>query len=288
VSIRVMTAVWDHADASGGELVVLLAMADWADDEGRKCFPKQVTLAKKARMTDRGVRKCLASLVEKGYIERIGRLGGGPVEWAVHPHPVPSAVTSEQSSDRNPSAGQIGTPVPTDPSLDPPCRDISIEISPSSASTEPSRPTSEQRESNVKSIPAGSCMSNDKGSMGGRDALAAPGASVLCDRLAKRMRQRDPKAKTAERSTRWLEAADRLMRIDGREFEEAMKVLEFSQADQFWQTVILSMPKFREKYGALRAKWLNTQVRSAAAAQPQATVAELMAAYERPRTRTGV
>jgi hypothetical protein len=59
MSIRVMTAVWDHADVSGGDLLVLLAMADWADDDGRRCFPTQGTLAAKSRMTDRNLRYCL-------------------------------------------------------------------------------------------------------------------------------------------------------------------------------------------------------------------------------------
>jgi hypothetical protein len=39
MSIRVMTAVWDHADVSGGDLLVLLAMADFAADDGGRSTP---------------------------------------------------------------------------------------------------------------------------------------------------------------------------------------------------------------------------------------------------------
>jgi hypothetical protein len=154
VSIRLIAAVWDQADAAGGELLVLLAMADWANDEGRRCFPTQDALARKARMTDRGVRKCLDRLVEKGYIERIGRLGGGPVEWAVHPRP-------EHRSDRNPSSGQTGTPVPTEPLGIHQEKDVSNETSSSSALAKPSRPTSKTADSNDKRmVPPGSCAVN--------------------------------------------------------------------------------------------------------------------------------
>jgi hypothetical protein len=155
VSIRLIAAVWDQADAAAGELLVLLAMADWANDEGRRCFPTQDALARKARMTDRGVRKCLDRLVEKGYIERIGRLGGGPVEWAVHPRP-------EHRSDRNPSSGQTGTPVPTEPLGIHQEKDVSNETSSSGALAEPSRPTSKTAESNGKTGSTGSCAINDK------------------------------------------------------------------------------------------------------------------------------
>jgi len=34
MSIRVMTAVWDHSPYESGELLVLLALADWADEPG--------------------------------------------------------------------------------------------------------------------------------------------------------------------------------------------------------------------------------------------------------------
>src|SRR6201994_4267661 len=54
MSIRVMTAVWDHTPYEGGELLVLLALADWADDQGR-CWPSVPAIAQKARMKERQV-----------------------------------------------------------------------------------------------------------------------------------------------------------------------------------------------------------------------------------------
>lgn len=113
-----------------------------------------------------------------------------------------------------------------------------------------------------------------------------PHVVALCNRLAGLVRERDPKAKVAPDSVRWLDAAEKLMRIDERPFEEAMAVLEWSQADPFWSAQILSMPNFRKHYPQLRAKWAIR--RAGAAAAPQASVADLVAAYERPRSRTGI
>jgi hypothetical protein len=52
----------------------------------------------------------------------------------------------------------------------------------------------------------------------------------------------------------WEQTADRLLRIDERPLDEAKAVLAFSQADSFWASNILSMPKFRAQYDQLRLK----------------------------------
>jgi hypothetical protein len=156
MSIRVMTAVWDHADVSGGDLLVLLAMADWADDDGRKCFPTQGTLAAKSRMTDRNLRYCLLKLESAGYISQVGRRQGGVVEWRVDPDP-------ENIAARNSASGGVGSGLPTDPSGIHQEKDVSNETSSSDALAEPSRPTSQTADLNGNGmVPPGDCMINDK------------------------------------------------------------------------------------------------------------------------------
>jgi len=63
MSIGVMTAVWKHANYSGGALLTLLALADFSSDEGYS-FPSIPTLAQKTRMTERGVRQILIDLTQ--------------------------------------------------------------------------------------------------------------------------------------------------------------------------------------------------------------------------------
>ncbi len=131
----------------------------------------------------------------------------------------------------------------------------------------------------------------DKGETRARELRKANGVVALCDRLAELMRANDPKAKVAPASVAWMGAAEKLMRLDERHFEEAMAVLEFSQRDEFWKTVILSMPTFRKQYAKLRARWVQGAKAHpgwASAAAAPASTAELMAAYGKPRTRTGV
>lgn len=62
-----MSHVWEHSQAKDGELLVLLALADFATEEGM-AWPKMDTLARKARLTERGVQKALARLEKMGEI----------------------------------------------------------------------------------------------------------------------------------------------------------------------------------------------------------------------------
>jgi hypothetical protein len=105
----------------------------------------------------------------------------------------------------------------------------------------------------------------------------------------------DPKAKVEPESKRWLDSARLLVDTDGRHFEEALAVLEWSQRDEFERTVVLSMPKFRKRYPQLRLKWMQQAHRAALPPQSQwsaaaapASTADLLAAYEKPRSRTGL
>lgn len=53
-----------------GTLLVLLAMADWANDDGGHIFPRIETLAKKARLSERGTQYALARLKRDGTLEQ--------------------------------------------------------------------------------------------------------------------------------------------------------------------------------------------------------------------------
>lgn len=68
MSIAVMSAVWAHSSAKGGDLLVLLAIADFAHDNG-VAFPSVPTLAKKSRLSDRQVTSILKRLHSHGELE---------------------------------------------------------------------------------------------------------------------------------------------------------------------------------------------------------------------------
>lgn len=69
-----MSRVWDSADCESTELIVLLAMADFARDNG-DCWPSLSTLASKARISVRQVRRIIRTLEEKGYVRTEERPG---------------------------------------------------------------------------------------------------------------------------------------------------------------------------------------------------------------------
>lgn len=77
MSIKVTTAVWDSGLYAGNSLLVLLAMADWANDEGASVFPSVARLAAKARISERAVQYILRTLEADGLIECTGNPAGG-------------------------------------------------------------------------------------------------------------------------------------------------------------------------------------------------------------------
>jgi len=75
MSIIITTAMWRFSAYRGVKLIVLLALADWADDEG-VCWPSILRIAEKARVTERGAQKIMRHLLEDGVIDLIEPGGG--------------------------------------------------------------------------------------------------------------------------------------------------------------------------------------------------------------------
>lgn len=67
MSIKIMSKVWDIEGIDSSECLVLIALADHADDQGR-CYPSIARLSKRTKLSDRGVQKVISRLIEKGFI----------------------------------------------------------------------------------------------------------------------------------------------------------------------------------------------------------------------------
>lgn len=81
-----MAQIWDEADdLQGSRLLVMLALADWANDGGY-CWPSSEALAQKARMSRATVFRVLADLEQAGYVERQVRPGHSTM-YRVVPRP---------------------------------------------------------------------------------------------------------------------------------------------------------------------------------------------------------
>src|SRR5690606_878651 len=68
VSIKAMSLVWDHSQQKGSGLILLLAVADYAN-ENNQAWPSISTLAAKIRMSDRNTQILLRKIVDSGELE---------------------------------------------------------------------------------------------------------------------------------------------------------------------------------------------------------------------------
>lgn len=110
MSIKLMTAVWEREDLSATHKLVLLALADWANDEGL-CWPSINRLAVKASLTTRGIQKSIRALEQMGFVRREEVVGKGNRYWLVIPvnHVHPCTTFTPPLNDIHP------TPEPRSP-----------------------------------------------------------------------------------------------------------------------------------------------------------------------------
>ena len=62
-----MSAIWENETLSPSERLVMLSLADHADDDGA-CYPSISRISKRTGMTDRGVQKVIARLTDEGFL----------------------------------------------------------------------------------------------------------------------------------------------------------------------------------------------------------------------------
>jgi hypothetical protein len=83
VSVKLMSIVWE-IDLPPGEKLVLLALADQANDEGRQCWPSVATIARKSGQGERTVRRALDHLEKADHLTRDHR-DGNSTQYHIHP-----------------------------------------------------------------------------------------------------------------------------------------------------------------------------------------------------------
>ena len=71
---QISRALYGPREIKGSNLLVLIALAENADDEGY-CFPSVARIARKARVTERQVRRATAWLRARGYLVRAVKEG---------------------------------------------------------------------------------------------------------------------------------------------------------------------------------------------------------------------
>ena len=119
MSIRVMTQVWDSGQYNGSKLLLLLALADFAHDDGGNVYPSVDTLAQKTRCDRRTVQRNLRQLEGEGTITLVRpATRHGPAEYQLGAafcrpsecqgrHPVPLGAASDPNQGRRDAAQTV-------------------------------------------------------------------------------------------------------------------------------------------------------------------------------------
>lgn len=229
--------IWENSRASNGSLIVLLAIADEIG-EGESVEMKIGDLARKCRLSDKGVRRAVKDLESLGELSVESRPGGSsryalsltPVKMT---GPTPVKMTGPQTdpgqNDRTPTPVKMTGP-PGKPQVN----------------RGPVKMTGVEKPNMLLTV-TGSTLIQVK------DVPAKPprdDAERLCVHLADRIEANG--CKRPEISKKWLDAARLLIDKDGRTEEQVHAAIDWCQDDEFWRANILSMPKLREKYDQLR------------------------------------
>ena len=109
MSIEVISRVWRKYPGGGAKLLTMLALADWASDDGGNIFPSIKTLAYKIRMSERQTRRVLRELETEGFIKNLTPENvGGPGKSNRYQIEIltlsncPGPKINPDKSDRNP------------------------------------------------------------------------------------------------------------------------------------------------------------------------------------------
>ena len=98
MSIKVMNYVWENSQQKGSSLLLLLAIADHAHDDGTGAYPSIESLANKTRMSVRNTQYALRRLEAAGELSV--SLKAGPKDVNVYCIPLPMMVQSLQVQER--------------------------------------------------------------------------------------------------------------------------------------------------------------------------------------------
>lgn len=106
MSIKAQTHVWE-SDLSRPQMLVLLAMADWADDHGEGVYPSVNRVAWKTGYEPRQIRRILAQLRKAGLLIRVrAPENGRGVEYTIALHQLPKKESFKDWLARHKAAGE--------------------------------------------------------------------------------------------------------------------------------------------------------------------------------------
>lgn len=95
MSVESTNRVWKHSAKGGAPLLLLLALADWADDYGY-CHPSLEQMAIKCWQTDRNILNLVGELELAGEVRRVARDKGGRGKFSGSVYQVTAGMRAEE------------------------------------------------------------------------------------------------------------------------------------------------------------------------------------------------
>jgi hypothetical protein len=95
MSVVISSRVWKHSKEKGTPLLLLVALADWADEWGY-CHPTIEQMATKCRQTERNILNLVPTLERAGEVRRVARGKGGKGNFSGSVYQVIVGMSKEQ------------------------------------------------------------------------------------------------------------------------------------------------------------------------------------------------
>ena len=262
---------WANSRASNGSLIVLLAIADATDKEG-KAEMSVAELARKARLSDRAVQLAARDLVALGELEVDARVADGNRNRYRMPM-VDNGRTGEESA---------------------PVKNLHPE---ESAPVQTGHPEKPQVTTGEESAPVelfgdvldlGSVVSGRKSKSRHsspkptRSEPDRPDVDRVCAHLADRLATWKTQRPTITQE--WRDSARLMIDKDGISEQRIIAAIDWSQSG-WWRTRIASMPKLREKFDVLREQAAEEQRKKSQPGQRPNPDDDYAAALQRIRAR---
>lgn len=255
MSLRAMLWALNEAPVDDAQSVlVLLGLADNADEDGRAAWPSVATLAERARCSPRTVHRHLSALKAAGVI----REGDQTLVAGLRPDRRPVVydlnLTASRAANLSPREakprGDNGAPR----------GEARAERGDSGADRgDPVTPRQEVH---------GVSLVTERGDTGGRRTVLEPSLEAttrtvgkptdlprrdveqICDALADAVERNGSRRPTV--TAKWRTEARLMLDRDDRPLAEVLAIIEWATHHRFWRSNILSVPTLREKYDRLR------------------------------------
>lgn len=303
MSLAALSWVLEERFGSATRKLVMYGLANHAHKDGRNAWCSVPTLAEYAECDTRTVQRHITALITAGWIREgdqsvipdnipktsrpicydLAMSSATAARWAARQASGLRAVSAQAGS----AGGRVGAAArwaPSDDKMSPPENDpepitggdTGGDIGGDMGVTQTKEPLSYGENQEPLSSDVAVAPPDD----------VATQAVALCELLAQLIVENGSNKPPITK--RWLDAARLMLTRDGRDYAKAQRLVTWCQADEFWRSNVMSMPKFREQYDQLRLKALEDwNRRNRPAANDIATstqrVMDLEALREHPR-----